>query len=89
MNHRDNLNRLLLPNITDNIRIEIPEAVPAVQQFFMKVSNSGRLTQASQFFIKSGSKALSGIGTIRCDIQEDLLEVGFGLRRKPKAPLHA
>jgi hypothetical protein len=64
-------------NEADHVRIEIPEPIPAIQQFFMKVINAWRPSQASQSFVKSGSQALSGIGAICCDIQEDLLEVGF------------
>ena len=86
MNHGDDLNRFLLPGVANHVRVEIPEAISAIQEFFVKVADTRRLSQGLQRFIISGSETFSGIGAIRCDIQEDLRQVGPCFWRKPKPP---
>ena len=88
MNHGDDLNRFLLPGVANHVRVEIPEAISAIQEFFVKVADTRRLSQGLQRFIISGSETFSGIGAIRCDIQEDLRQVGPCFWRKPKPPFH-
>jgi hypothetical protein len=89
VNDGDDLNRFLLPNVADHVRIEVPEAVPAVQQFLMKVADSWRLSQALQCLVEFRPEALRGIRTVFCYIQKNFAYIGSCFGREPKAPLYA
>lgn len=88
MDHRDNLNRFALLDVADRVRIEVPQSITPVQEFFMIVADAWRLAQSLQGFISFGSQALGSVGAILGDIEQDLAEVGFRFRRKTETPFH-
>jgi hypothetical protein len=53
----DDLDRFGLPNVADNVGIEVPEAVTAVQEFLVMMTDSGRLAQAMKRRINLGTEA--------------------------------
>src|SRR5579862_1441677 len=89
MDHRDDLNRLRLPNITDHVGVEVPESVASIQKLIMIMTDSRRLPEALQRLVEARAEAFRGIWAVRGDVQENLANVVPGLRREPKAPFHA
>ena len=46
MNNGDNLNRLVLPDVAYDVRVEVPETVPAVQKLVVIMPDAWRLSKA-------------------------------------------
>jgi hypothetical protein len=87
MHDGENLNRLALPDVADNVGLEVPKAIAPVQEFFVIVADSGRLAQALKGFINLGPDALSHIGAILGDVEKNVVQVCL-CRGKDEAPLH-
>ena len=88
MHDGENLNRLALPDVADNVGVEVPKAIAPVQEFFVIVTDSGRLAQALKGFINLGPDALSRIGAVLGDIEKNVAQVCLCFRGKEEAPLH-
>src|SRR6266852_6143823 len=88
MHNSNNLNRLFLPNVAHDIGVKVPEAVAAVQELFVIVTDSRSLTQALKPLVNLRAEAVSSIRVILGYVEKDLAEVGFRFRSNEKAPLH-
>ena len=72
MHNGDNLDRFFLPDVAHHIRVKIPKAVAAVQEFFVIVTDSRRLAQALKRFINLGAEAFGSIRAILGYVEKDL-----------------
>ena len=85
MDHGKDLNRLKLPHVALHVRVKVPEAITAVQKFFVIMSDSRRSTQALKCPVDLGAEPFGDIGAILGYVEKNFAEVGFRFRisRKP------
>ena len=80
MDDCDNLNWFPLPDVADDVRVEVPETIAPVQKLLMVVADAGRLTQFLKRFMNFGPKAFQPRRGVLGDVEQDLAEVGFRFR---------
>ena len=88
VNHADNLDGFPLPNLADNIRVKVLEAIAAVETLVVEVTGGRRLSQSLEGLIKLRAEALGGVRAVLGNVEEDLTKVGGRLGSEYEAPLH-
>ena len=81
MDNGDNLNRLALPDVADDVRVEVPETIPAVQKLVVIMSDAWRLPKALKGGVDFGPQSFCSVGAVLSDVKKDFAEVGFGFQR--------
>lgn len=75
MDDRDDLNRILLPDVTDHVGVEVPETVAPIQEFVMEMTDSRRSYQPVKRIVDLASNGFRGIGTVLRDLQENFVKL--------------
>ncbi len=87
MHHADDLNRLRLPGVGDDILVEIPEAIFPAEKLIVIMADARILHELLQLRIELSPNPLGGIWAILGDVEQDGAEVALSFRRENKLPL--
>ena len=71
VNNGDDLNRVLFPCVAHDVRVEVPEAIAAVEKFFVIVADAGRPAQVLEALVNLKPEALRGSGAILGNVEKD------------------
>ncbi|HUS07834.1 MAG TPA: hypothetical protein VMZ52_16130 [Bryobacteraceae bacterium] len=88
MNDADNLNRLCFPDIDDNVRIEIPEAVFAAQQFVVVMTDAWGTPKRTESIVEALSQIVGSIRAVLGEIKKDISKIVLGRWSKNEKVRH-
>ena len=80
--------RLFLPNVAHDIRVEIPETMATIEEFFVIVTDTRSLAQPMKRSVNLGVEPAGGIGAILRYVEKYFAQVRFRCRSKEEARLH-
>ena len=69
MHYGDYLNRPSLPFVSDNVGVEVPEAIAEVEKFLVVVANPWRSAQMLKAMVELHTKPLGSIGRVFSDVK--------------------
>lgn len=88
VHHRDYLNWLPLPFVGDDVRVEVPEAIAAVEELFVVVADPRGPAQTRKALVELHTKPLGHIGRVLGDVEQDFAQIGVGFRGENEGLSH-
>ena len=88
MDHGDNLNRLPFPHVADDVGVEVPKSITAVEKLLVEMSNARGPSQPSKALENLGTQTFSRLGAVLSNVDKDFAKVGFRFLREKKPSLH-
>jgi hypothetical protein len=73
MNHADHLNRPRFPDVNHYIRVEVPEAILAAEEFIVMMANARSASQTLKTLVKLRPEALGSFRTVLGNVEKNRL----------------